>query len=72
MIAEGSGPVDMTTSSMLMKIKEISEVLIYFQEKLIKSAVIVTDSMSRLQNLKKEYIYVDWLKTLRNRTGPTH
>ena len=65
-IAEGSGAVEMTTSSMLMEIKAISEALIYLQENRIKNAVIVTDSMSTLQKVKKEYMYVDWLKTLRN------
>ena len=56
----------MTTSSMLMEIKAISEALIYLQENRIKNAVIVTDSMSTLQKVKKEYMYVDWLKSLRN------
>ena len=62
-IAEGSGAVEMTTSSMLMEIKAISEALIYLQENRIKNAVIVTDSMSTLQKVKKEYMYVDCLKT---------
>ena len=65
-IAEGSGAVDITTSSMLMEVKAISEALKYLQEQGTKKAVIVTDSMSTLQKVKKEYLYADWLKVLQD------
>ena len=65
-IAESSGAVDITTSSMLMEKKAISEALMYLQEQRIRKAVIVTDSMSTLQKVKKEYMYVDWLKALQD------
>merc|ERR1711942_15947 len=38
-IAESSGAVDITTSSMLMEIKAISEALKYLQEQRIRKAV---------------------------------
>ena len=63
-IAEDSGAVDITTSSMLMEIKAISEALKFLQQQGIKKAVIVTDSMSTLQKVKKELLYADWFKTL--------
>ena len=65
-IAESSGAVDITTSSMLMEIKAISEALKYLQEQRIRKAVIVTDSMSTLQKVKKEYMYADWMKALQD------
>ena len=63
-VAEGSGAVDITTSSMLMEVKAISEAMKYLQEHGIRKAVIVTDSMSTLQKVKKEYLYADWFKVL--------
>ena len=63
-IAESSGAVDMTTSSMLMEIKAISEAMKYLQEQRIRKALIVTDSMRTLLKGKKEYMYVDWMKAL--------
>ena len=65
-IAESSGAVDITMFSMLMVIKAISEALQYLQEQNIRKAVIVTDSMSSLQKVKKEYMYVDWMKALQD------
>ena len=59
-IAEGSGAVEMTTSSMLMEIKAITEALRYLQSKLYRRAIIVTDSMSTLQKINKESLYADW------------
>ena len=44
---------------MLMEIKAISEALKYLQEQRIRKAVIVTDSMSTLQKVKKELMYAD-------------
>ena len=50
-----------------MEIKAISEALKYLQEQRIRKAVIVTDSMSTLQKVKKEYMYADWMKALQDR-----
>ena len=63
-VAEGSGAVQLTTSSMLMEIKAITEALRYLQQYRHKRAVIVTDSMSTLQKIQKEYLYADWLQIL--------
>ena len=49
---------------MLMEIKAISEALKYLQQQGIKKAVIVTDSMSTLQKVKKELLYADWFNKL--------
>ena len=65
-VAEGSGAVEITTSSMLMEIKAISEALKCLQQRQCRRAVIVTDSMSTLQKVQKELFYSDWLATLRS------
>ncbi len=43
---EGSGAVDITTSSMLMEAKAITEALRYLQTNHLKREIIVTGSMS--------------------------
>ena len=64
-MAEGSGAVEITTSSMLMEIKDITEVLRWFrQEQHRRVVVIVTDSMSTLQKVQKEYLYADWMEII--------
>ena len=50
-VAEGSGAVDLTTSSMLMEVKAITEALRYLQLHQHKRALIITDSMSTLQKV---------------------
>ena len=60
-VAEGSGAVDITTSSMLMEVKAVTEALRYLQANQLKRAIIVTDSMSTLQKISKEYLYADWV-----------
>ena len=60
-VAEGSGAVDLTTSSMLMEVKAITEALRYLQLHQHKRALIITDSMSTLQKVRKEYLYADWV-----------
>ena len=58
-VAEGSGAEDITTLSMLMEVKAITEALRYLMENQQRRAVIVTDSMSTLQKVKKENLYAD-------------
>ncbi len=53
-VAEGSGAVDITTSSMLMEVKAVTEALRYHQINHLKRAIIVTDSMSTLKKISKE------------------
>ena len=59
-IAEGSSAVEITTTSILMKAKAITETLRYLQAKQYRRAIIVTDSMSTLQKISKENLYADW------------
>ena len=58
-VAEESGAVSITTSSMLMEVKAIVGALRYLREKKYKRAVIVTDSMSTLQKVQKENLNAD-------------
>ena len=64
-VAEGSGAVEITTSSMMMEVKAITEAMNYLQLNQHSKAVIVTDSMSTLEKVKKEHLYADWLKALK-------
>ena len=61
-VGEGSGAVEVTTSSMQMEVKAITEALRYIQLNQHSKAVIVTDSMSTLEKVKKEYLHADWMK----------
>ena len=45
-VAEKSGAVSITTSSMLMEVKAITEALRYLREKKYKRAVIVTELLT--------------------------
>ena len=63
-VAEKSGAVSITTSSMLMEVKAITEALRYLKEEKYTRAVIVTDSMSTLQKVQKENLYADWVSTI--------
>ena len=53
--------VDLTTSSILMEVKAITKALQYLKLQHHKKALIVTDSMSTLQKVRKEYLYADWM-----------
>ena len=59
-IAEKSGAVELTTSSMAMEVKAVTEALLYLKENNHKKAVIVTDSMSTLEKVKNKHLYADW------------
>ena len=52
-MAEDSVAVVITTASMLMEVKTITEALRYLQSEQYRRAIIVTDSMSTLQKIKK-------------------
>ena len=51
---------------MVMEIKAVTEALKHLQQNQYKRAVIITDSMSTLQKVEKEFMYADWLEPLRN------
>ena len=65
-VGEGFGAVEVTTSSMVMEIKAVTEALKHLQQQQYTRAVIITDSMSTLQKVEKECMYADWLEPLRN------
>ena len=44
-----------------MEVKAITEALRYLQQHQHKKALIVTDSMSTLQKVRKEFLYADWV-----------
>ena len=52
-VAEGSGAVEITTSSMMMEVKAITEAMKYLQLNQHSMAVIVTHSMSTQKKIKK-------------------
>ena len=66
MINEASGASELTTSSMVMEIKAITEALQYVQREQHKRAIIVTDSMSTLQKITSGFLYADWVTTISN------
>ena len=51
---------------MVIEIKAVTEALKYLQQNDFTRAVIITDSMSTLQKIEKEYMYADWLEPLQN------
>ena len=53
LIAEDSVVVVITTASMLIEVKTITKALRYLQSEQYRRAIIVTDSMSTLQKIKK-------------------
>ena len=53
-VAEKSGAVELTTSSMSIEIKAIKEILAYLEEKACKRVAIVTNSLSTLQKIRKK------------------
>ena len=52
-MGEGSGAVEVTTSSMVMEIKAVTEALKYLQLKNSIRAFILIDSVSTLQKVEK-------------------
>ena len=63
---EASGAIELTTSSMIMEIKAITEALKYMQETNQKRAIIVTDSMCTLQKVMNCFLYADWMPIINN------
>ena len=63
-VHEASGAIQLTTSSMIMEIKAITEALRYLQSNQHKRAVIVTDSMCTLKKIMNCFMYADWMTTI--------
>ena len=64
-VKEQSGATALTTSSMAMEIKAITEALHWIKDTRHQRAVIVTDSMSTLQKIQKGMLYADWKAMIR-------
>ena len=65
-VAEDSGAVEITASSMSMEIKAVTEALLYLKNSQYQNAVIVSDSMSTLQKVKKKLMYADWIPAIKD------
>ena len=65
-VAEDSGAVEITASSMSMEIKAVTEALLYLRNSQHRKAVIVSDSMSTLQKVKKKLLYADWIPSIKD------
>ena len=60
-VHEASAAVELTTSSMIMEVKVVTETLEYIQAEQHKRAFIVTDFMSSLQKITSGFLYADWV-----------
>ena len=63
---EGSGAISITTSSMLMEIKAITEALKWLCSCTYQNATFLTDSKSTLEKIKTGQLYADWFAYLRS------
>ena len=63
-VAEKSAAIELTTSSMSMEIKAITELLAFLRDSHIRKAIVVTDSMSTLEKIKKKLLYADWVELI--------
>ena len=57
---EQSGATSITTSSMCMEMKAITEALNWTKATEHRTAILVTDSMSTLAKVKRHMLYADW------------
>ena len=57
-VAEKSAAIELTTSSMSMEIKAITELLVFLRDSHIRKAIVVTDSMSTLEKIKKKLLRI--------------
>lgn len=64
--AESSGAVGLTTSSMSMEVTAITESLKYLKGTQHTKAIVVTDSMSTLEKVKRGYLHVDWISLIKD------
>ena len=49
-----------------MEIKAVTEALLYLKNSQYQNAVIVSDSMSTLQKVKKKLMYADWIPAIKD------
>ena len=65
-VKEDSGAFQLTTSSMDMEVKAITQALRWLSTSIYKRAVVVTDSMSTLTKIQKGFLYSDWITTIKD------
>ena len=61
---ESAGATGLTTSSMCMEVKAITEALKWLSSSKEQSATFLTDSMSTLDKIKRGRMYADWLVSI--------
>jgi len=61
---EGAGATELTTSSMCMEVKAITEALKWLSSSGEESATFLTDSMSTLDKIKSGRLYAEWLSSV--------
>ena len=65
-VQEASGATGLTTSSMCMEIKAITEGLKWLGESQHSKATFLTDSKSTLDKIETGSLYADWVKTIQD------
>lgn len=65
-VREASGATGLTTSSMCMEIKAITEALKWLGDNQHNQATFLTDSMSTLDKIQTGSLYADWFKTIQD------
>ena len=55
-VKEDSGAIEMTASSLSLKIMAVTEARLYLKDGEFRKSVIVTDSICTLQKIKKEAV----------------
>ena len=63
-VEEASGAFELTTSSMVMEVKAISEALQWVATRGFKHVLVATDSMSTLQKIRSGSLYIDWIDAI--------
>ena len=68
-VQEASGATGLTTSSMCMEVKAITEGLKWLGDSQHNKATFLTDSMSTLEKIQAGNLYADWVQTIQDTQG---
>ena len=68
-VQEASGATGLTTSSMCMEVKAITEGLKWLGDSQHNKATFLTDSMSTLEKIQAGSLYADWVQTIQDTQG---
>ena len=66
-VMERSGASDITTFSMSMEVRAISETFSWLQDTVYESAIILTDSMSTLEKIRKACLHAEWKRAIESK-----